>query len=124
MNIFDTIVYQPILNALLWLVKELPNHDLGLAIIIVTLAIKGIFYLPSLSAIRASRALQTLQPRLKELQERYKNDREALAREQMKMYRESKVNPLSSCLPLLIQLPFLYALYRVFFNGLHLDSHH
>lgn len=123
MNWFDVVIYDPILNALLYLQRALPGHDMALAILLLTLAIKGIFYLPSLAAIRSSRQLQTLQPKLKNLQEQYKNDREGLAREQMKLYKESKVNPLSSCLPLVIQLPFLYALYRVFFNGLHADSH-
>lgn len=123
MNWFDVAIYQPILNALLYLQKVLPGHDMGLAIVLLTVAIKAIFYIPSLSAIRSSRQLQTLQPKLRELQKKYKDDKEGLAREQMKLYRESKVNPLSSCLPLLIQLPFLYALYRVFFTGLHVDSH-
>ncbi len=123
MSWFDVVIYNPILNALLYLQRALPGHDMGLAIVILTLAIKGIFYIPSLSAIRSSRQMQGLQPKLKDLQEKYKDDREALAREQMKLYKDSKVNPLSSCLPLIVQLPFLYALYRVFFNGLHADSH-
>ncbi len=123
MNWFDVAIYQPILNALLYLQRTLPGHDMGLAIVLLTLVIKGIFYLPSLSAIRSSRQLQTLQPKLRALQEQYKNDREGLAREQMKLYKDSKVNPLSSCLPVIIQLPVLYGLYRVFFNGLHLDQH-
>ncbi len=121
-TIFDAAIYEPIFNAVLYIQKVLPNHDMGLAIIIITLAIKGIFYIPSLAAIRASRQLQGLQPRLKQLQEQYKNDREGLAREQLKLYRESKVNPFASCLPLLIQIPFFYALYRVFFNGLKVDD--
>lgn len=123
MNWFDVVIYQPILNALLYLQKTLPAHDMALAIILLTVAIKALFYLPSLSAIRASRQLQVLQPKLRALQEQYKDDREGLAREQMKLYKDSRVNPLSSCLPILVQLPFLYALYRVFFNGLHVDSH-
>lgn len=122
MNWFDLVIYQPILNALLYLQKALPGHDMGLAIVLLTIGIKAIFYIPSLAAIRSSRQLQTLQPKLRALQEQYKNDKEGLAREQMKLYKESKVNPLSSCLPILVQLPFLYALYRVFFNGLQVDK--
>lgn len=123
MNIFTTGIYEPIFNALLYIQKTLPNHDLGLSIIAITLAVKILLYIPSFTAIRASRQLQTLQPKLKAIQEKYKNDKEGLAKEQMKLYRESKVNPLSSCLPILIQLPILFALYRVFFNGLQIDSH-
>lgn len=121
-NIFDAAIYEPIFNALLYIQKTLPGHDMGLAIILVTLLIKGILYTPSLAAIRSSRQLQSLQPKLKELQVKYKNDREGLAKEQMKLYKESKVNPLSSCLPILIQLPILIGLYQVFFNGLKIDD--
>jgi len=119
---FDAAIYDPILNGLLFIQRYLPTHDMGLSIILLTTLIKGILYIPSLSAIRASRQLQVLQPKLQELQKKYKDDRQALAREQMKLYKESKVNPLSSCLPILIQLPVLYALYRVFFSGLHITD--
>lgn len=122
-ELFNTAIYEPILNGLLYVQKILPTHDMGLAIIFVTLAIKGILYVPSLAAIRSSRQLQTLQPRLKALQAQYKDNREMLAKEQMKLYKESKVNPLSSCLPVLIQLPILIGLYQVFFNGLKIDNH-
>lgn len=116
--LFNTIIYEPIFNALLWIHQALPGHDMGLAIIVITLAVKILLYIPSLAAIKSSRQLQSLQPRMKELQEKYKNDKEGLSREQMKLYRESKVNPISSCLPLLIQIPLLLALYHVFLNGL------
>jgi len=59
---------------------------------------------------------------MKELKAKYKDNKEELARQQMKLYRESKVNPLSSCLPILIQLPILFALFRVFLNGLQVDD--
>lgn len=122
MNIFTIIIYQPIFNAVLFFHKVLPGQDLGLAIILVTLLIKLLLYSPSLVAIRSSRQLQSLQPRLRELQTKYKNDREALGREQMKLYKESKVNPLAGCLPALIQIPFLYGLFLVFLNGLKVDG--
>lgn len=127
MNLYTIFIlpfYVPILNGVLYLVKVLPGHDLGVAIILVTLAIKLVLYIPSLAAIKSSRQLQTLQPRLKAIQKQYKGDKEGLAREQMKLYKESKVNPLSSCLPTLIQFPILIALYQVFFVGLSLDQNH
>lgn len=122
--IFILPFYVPILNAVLFLVKALPGHDLGVAIILVTIAIKVVLYIPSLSAIKSSRQLQSLQPRLNAIKQQFKNDKEGLAREQMKLYKESRVNPFSSCLPTLIQFPILIALYQVFFNGLNLDAHH
>jgi len=122
MSFLHTIIYLPIFNSLMWLEKVLPGHDLGLAIIIVTLVIRLILYVPTLSAIRSSRQMQSLQPRLKELQAKYKDDKETLAREQMKLYKESKVNPASSCLPMIIQLVVFYYLYTVFLNGIKIDE--
>lgn len=122
MNWFTTGIFEPLFNALLYIQKVLPGHDLGLAIILLTLLIKAALYIPSLSSIRASRQLQTLQPQLKAIQELYKNDREKLAQEQMKLYKESKVNPLASCLPLIIQIPFFIGLYQVFITGLKIDT--
>lgn len=123
MSWFTVAVFQPLFNGLLFLARLMPNHDLGLAIILLTLVIKVVLYLPSLSAIRASRQLQVLQPQLQALQAKFKDNREKLAQEQMKLYKESRVNPLSSCLPLLIQIPFFIGLYQVFISGLKIDQH-
>lgn len=122
MSWFTIAIFQPLFNGLLFLQKVLPAHDLGLAIILLTLVIKAILYVPSLSGIRASRQLQVLQPQLKALQAKYKDNREQLAQEQMKLYKESKVNPFSSCLPLLIQIPIFIGLYQVFISGLKIDA--
>ncbi|MBI4092499.1 MAG: membrane protein insertase YidC [Candidatus Kerfeldbacteria bacterium] len=121
MNIFHTIFYQPIFNGLIAIQHVLPGHDLGLAIVIVTIIIRTILIWPSRSQINSQRSLQVLQPKLKELQAKYKDNRQELAKQTMVLYREHKVNPLSSCLPLLIQLPFLFALYQVFVSGLQID---
>lgn len=120
-ELFNTLLYEPILNALMYLVNILPGHDIGLAIIILTIVIKFILFWPSLSSIKAQRALQETQPKLEELKKKYKDDKEELSRQLMKFYKENKVNPLSSCLPMLIQLPILFAVYRVFWTGLNAD---
>src|SRR5262245_45876384 len=122
LDMLNTIIYQPIFNSLLLLQKTLPGNELGFAIIILPVAIKGLLFTPSLTAIRASRQLQELQPKLKAIQEKYKNDKEQLAREQMKLYKDSKVNPLSSCLPTILQLVVFIYLYQVFINGLKIDA--
>ena len=69
--------------------------------------------------IESQKKMQELQPRIKETQEKYKNDKEAQAKAMMELYSVHKVNPLSSCLPLLIQLPILIALYQVFMQSLN-----
>lgn len=122
-ELYITVLYEPIFNALIGLYHILPWKDLGIAIILVTLIIKFVLYFPSLSSIKSQRALQDIQPKLNEIKEKYKNDREKMSAELMKFYKENKVNPLSSCLPILIQFPILIALYRVFIGGLNLDPH-
>lgn len=116
--LFNTILYQPLFNLLIWLYNIIPGHDIGAAILILTVLIKLILYPFSLQALKAQKALTVLQPKIDELKAKYKDDKEAMSREMMNLYKENKVNPFSSCLPVLIQLPFLIAVYRVFISGL------
>jgi len=118
---FNTILYEPLFNALIFLHKIIPGHDIGIAIIVLTIIIRFILYFPSLSSIKSQRSLQELQPKVDEIKKKYKDNREEQGRQLMKIYKEHKVNPLYSCLPMLIQLPILYALFRVLINGLHTD---
>jgi len=117
-QIYHLVLYQPLFNLLVWLYNVIPGHNIALAIIVLTIIIKIILYPFSLQSIRAQKAMQELQPKLEELKKKYKNEKEKLSLEMMKLYKEHKVNPLSSCLPLLIQLPFLIAVYQVFRQGL------
>lgn len=121
-DLFNTLLTQPLFNALVFLYNVVPGHDLGLAIIILTIIIKVLLYPLASQSIRAQKALQELQPKIDEIKKKYKNDKETLSREMMNLYKQQKVNPLSSCLPLLIQLPFLIAVFHVFNNGLHQES--
>lgn len=118
---FYTVLYEPLFNFLIWLYDVIPGHDLGIAIIILTLIIKLILFWPALKALRSQKALQDIQPRIEEIRKKYADDKEELGRQIMQFYKENKVNPFSSCLPLLIQLPILWALFRVFFGGLETD---
>jgi YidC/Oxa1 family membrane protein insertase len=111
-NLFNVILFEPFFNAVVFIYKYIP--DLGVAIVILTLIIRGILYLPNRSSIRSQKILQQTQPKLKEIQDKYKDNKEELGKQLMKFYKENKVNPFSSCLPLLIQLPILIALYRAF----------
>ncbi len=121
-NLFNAVLYQPFLNTLLWIYDVMPFHDFGIAIILLTLLIKFALFYPSLQAIRQQKGMQELQPKLEALKEKYKDDKEELGKQMMQLYKEHKVNPLSSCLPLLIQLPILIALFQVLNNGLQLDA--
>ncbi len=113
-NIFSTIFYQPILNLLVFIYNTIPGHDIGLAIIILTVIIKVILYPLSKKSLEGQRSLQNLQPKLEEIKKKFAGDKEGQSKAMMELYKQEKVNPLSSCLPLLIQLPFFWAIFKVF----------
>lgn len=116
--------YQPVYNALIYITSVLPGHDIGWAIILLTIIIRTILLIPSHKSMKSQRRIQELQPKLNKLKEKYKDNQEALARETMMLWKENKVHPLSSCLPLVIQLPFLIAIFYVIQNGLNPDNIH
>src|SRR3989344_4893812 len=116
MGIFYTIFYQPIFNALIYLYNIIPGQDLGVAILVLTLIIKLILYPLSQQSIKAQKALQDINPEIEKIKEKYKEEKEKMGPELMALYKEKKVNPFSSCLPILIQLPVLFAIYRVFYD--------
>jgi YidC/Oxa1 family membrane protein insertase len=117
-NIFTTIFYQPVLNLLVFLYNITPFNDFGIAIILLTVIIKLIFWPLGSKAIKSQKALQDLQPKIDKIKEEYKDDKVVSSQKIMELYKENKVNPFSSCLPLLIQLPFLWAVFRIFRTGL------
>ena len=116
-TLFNQILYQPLFNGLIWLYNVIPGHDLGIAIIVLTTLIRLILYPLSQKAIRSQKAMAKLQPEIKEIREKHK-DKQEQAKAMMDLYKKYKINPLSGCLPILIQFPILIALYRVFFTGL------
>ncbi|WKZ24798.1 MAG: YidC/Oxa1 family membrane protein insertase [Patescibacteria group bacterium] len=111
---FNTFFYEPILNLLVFIYNTLPGSDIGWSIVILTIVIKLILYPLSKKSIESQKALQDLQPKIEEIKRKYKDDKEAMSKAMMDLYKTEKVNPLSSCLPLLIQLPFFWAIFRVF----------
>ena len=117
-SIFNELLYRPLFNLLVFFYNT-AFSDIGLAIILLTLLIKAVFWPLSQKAIKSQKALQDLQPQIKALQEKYKDNKEEQARQLMALYKNNKVNPFSGCLPLIIQLPILIALYQVFLKGLH-----
>lgn len=117
-QIYNVIFYQPIFNLLVWLYEVIPGQDIGVAIIVITTLLKIVLFPFSLQALKSQRALNSLQPKLKELQEQHKGDKEKQARATMELYASEKVSPFSSCLPLIIQLPFLIAIYHAMQKGL------
>ncbi|NCU41576.1 MAG: YidC/Oxa1 family membrane protein insertase [Candidatus Moranbacteria bacterium] len=111
--IFHTIVYDPLYNILIGLYDSISFGDFGIAIILTTILLKFFLIPLSKKQIESQKSLQELQPKIKELQIKYKNDKEKQARELMALYKKEKVNPFGGCLPLIIQLIFFIAIYRV-----------
>lgn len=114
---FETFFYQPILNLVVFLYDIVPGNDLGIAIILLTIIIKLILLPLSRKSLKSQKALQDLQPKLEEIKKKYADKKEEMGKAMMELYKNNKVNPFSSCFPLVIQLPFLYAVFRVFRNG-------
>lgn len=119
---WTTLFYQPIYNVLIFLTVKIPYHDLGFAIILLTILIRLILLAPSQKALKSQKKMQELQPKLDALKEKHKGNQQAISAETMALWKEHKVNPFGSCLPLLIQFPVLIALFYVVQTGLNPDN--
>ena len=109
-EVWNLIAMQPMINTLIALSQYLFS-SFGLTIIVFTIIIRLVMLPLTLKQLRATKAMQSLQPKLAELQKKYAKDKQKLAQEQMKMYRESGMNPAGCMLPMLVQMPIWIALY-------------
>jgi YidC/Oxa1 family membrane protein insertase len=105
------VIEKPIFWVLDQVFKLVGNF--GVAIIILTFMVRGLMFPIAQKQFRSMAGMRRVQPKMKELQERYKTDKAKLQQEMLKLYQEEKVNPLAGCLPILIQIPVFYALYKV-----------
>ncbi len=112
------LVAHPILFLLKLFHQGLGNW--GVAIIALTVFIKLLLHPINKKSLQSMKAMQKLQPKLKEIQEKYKDDKEKLNAEMMGLFKANKVNPVSGCLPMLLQMPVYFALYRVLYNSIEL----
>jgi YidC/Oxa1 family membrane protein insertase len=114
-DLFHNVLYVPIINLLVLLYHAISfihvPYALGFAIITLTIVIRLILYPLMNSQLKASKKMQDLNPHLKNLKEKHKNDAKMLQQETMRLYKEHGVNPAAGCLPVLIQLPLIWALY-------------
>jgi len=116
-TIYNEAIYRPLLNLLVFFYHYIP--DIGVVIVLLTLFIRLLMAPSFHKSLKSQKAMTDLQPKLNELKEKYKNDKEGQARAMMQLYKDYQINPLSSCLPLLIQFPILIALYQVFSKALN-----
>jgi len=115
-TLYTTILLQPLYNGLVGLASILPGHDLGLAIIALTLIVRFILFPLSKKAAETQVKMRMIEPKMKEIRETIKDKQEQGAK-MLALYRDEGVNPFSSVLLILIQLPIIFALYRVFLSG-------
>jgi len=119
-SLFHAILYQPIFNVLIALYNLIP--DFGAALVVLTILLRLALFPLSQKSIKSQKELSEIQPEIKKLQQQYKDDKQKQAQALMDLYKEKKVNPMSGCLPLLIQLPILIALYQVCLNVFKPDA--
>lgn len=117
---WNFLLVHPLLSLLVGAYDLIP--DFGFAIVVVTVLIRVVLYPLYVTQIRSQRAMQEVGPAMKELQAKYGKDRQRMAEEQMKLYKERGVNPAMGCLPLLLQMPILFAMYAAFTQAPQLDG--
>ncbi len=121
-SIYNVVFYQPLLNGLVFLINAMPMHDIGFAVILLTIIVKFIIFPFQHRSIMTQRKMRELGPELKRIKEKYKKDNQTQAKRTMELYREHGINPLSGFLILLIQLPLFIALYKIFMGGINFDT--
>lgn len=111
---FNAVFFQPLYNGFIFLMDILPFLDAGVIIIVFTVIIKFILYPLSKKAVVAQIEMKSIEPDLKEIKEKYKDDKQEQAKRTMALYKEKSINPFASIFVILIQLPIIFALYFVF----------
>jgi len=113
-----TVISVPILYLLHFFYKII--HNYGVAIILLTIFVKLLLHPINAKSLKSMKAMQKVQPQLKELQKKYKDDKQRLNQETMALFKAHKVNPMGGCLPMLAQFPIYIALYKVLWNSIEL----
>jgi YidC/Oxa1 family membrane protein insertase len=111
---FFTFIYHPLYNGLTYLVDVVPTHDIGIAVIILTILVKLVLFPLSRQAIRTQAAMRSIAPDVEEIKKRLKDKQEEQAREIFALYKTRGIRPFSSFLLILVQFPILFGLYWVF----------
>lgn len=115
--LWHTFFFDPVYNGLVFFIDVIPGGDVGLAIIAITILVKFLLLPLSVKASKTQRVIKELEPKMKEIQEKHKNDREVLARATMALYKEAGINPFSSIFLMFLQIPIIIALYFSVYGG-------
>lgn len=115
--LWHNFFFDPVYNTLVFFIDVIPRGDVGLAIIATVVVVKMILLPLSIRAVKTQRIMREIEPKLKEIKEEYKDDKEAQARAMMEVYRDANLNPFASILLMLIQIPIIIALYLAVARG-------
>jgi YidC/Oxa1 family membrane protein insertase len=116
LTLFHELIYRPIYNTLIFFYDTLPGQDFGIAIILTTLLLKFIMFPLSRKQIESQKKMQEIQPKIKALQAKFKDKKEEQTKALLQLYKTEKANPFAGCLPLIVQIVILIAIYRVIIN--------
>ncbi len=117
-----TIVYQPLLNILVFLYNTISFNDLGIAVILITIIIKLFLHPLGIKAAKSQKEMEKIQPEIKKIQEKYKENKEQQSKKIMELYKNKKINPFAGILPIIIQLPILISLFQIFRRGIEKEE--
>jgi YidC/Oxa1 family membrane protein insertase len=115
--LFNTILYKPFYNTLIFLISVVPGHDVGLSVIFLTIIVKLALFSLSYKSIKAMVKQRALEPEVAKIREQYRNDSQAQAVAIMAFYKKHHINPFAGLLVIFIQIPVILALYWVFLRG-------
>lgn len=115
--IWHTFFFDPIYNGLVFFIDIIPGGDVGLAIIAITIVVKFVLLPLSIKAATMQKVVREIEPKLQEIKEKHKDNREELARATMAIYREAGINPFTSIFLMLLQIPIMIALYFSVYSG-------
>jgi YidC/Oxa1 family membrane protein insertase len=115
--IYNSLIYRPLYNALILIVKASPLRDAGIAVIVLTLLVRFILYPLSRKAVRTQLKMQEISPELNKIKKDYKDNSQEQAKLTLELYRKNEINPFSGILVIIIQLPIIWALYRIFLHS-------
>ena len=114
---FNTFLYEPLYNTLIFLIGVLPEHSVGLAIIFLTIGVKLLILPLTHKSTKSQAKMKKIEPEAQKLRDKHKNNKQEQAKQIMELYKKHGVNPFSSCLLMLVQFPIIIALYYVFYKG-------
>jgi YidC/Oxa1 family membrane protein insertase len=122
MNIFSVvyndIFYKPLLNGLVFLINIIPLHDIGFAVILLTIVVRFILFPFSHRSIITQQKIKKIEPEINKIKSQFKDNSQEQSKKTMELYKQHGINPFSGCLTLILQLPVIFALYKVFTIGM------